>query len=50
MKQTPCGFKVDPALPMTYDSSNLALKHTREGLGYEEQLDHYNLDAELQMR
>ena len=42
MKQTPYGVKVDPALPMTYDWSNLALKHIREGLGYEDPLDHYN--------
>ena len=42
MKQTPYGVKVDPTLPMTYDSSNLALKHIREGLGYEDPLDHYN--------
>ncbi|OCK91535.1 uncharacterized protein K441DRAFT_707124 [Cenococcum geophilum 1.58] len=31
IKQPPYGVKVDPTLPMTYDSSNLALKHTREG-------------------
>lgn len=42
MKQTPYGVKVELTLPMTYDSSNLALKHTREGLGYEDPLDHYN--------
>jgi hypothetical protein len=42
MKQTPYGMEVDPALPMTYDSSNLALKHIGEGLGYEDPPDHYN--------
>lgn len=42
MKQTPYGVKVDPTLPMTYDSSNLALRHIREGLGYKDPLDHYN--------
>jgi hypothetical protein len=42
MKQTPHGVEVDPTLPMTYDSSNLALKHIGEGLGYEDPPDHYN--------
>jgi Protein of unknown function (DUF3435) len=42
MKQTPYGIEVDPALPMTYNPSNLALKHIGEGLGYEDPPDHYN--------
>ena len=42
MRQTPSGVEVDPILPMTYDSSNSALKDLGEGLGYEEPIQHYN--------
>jgi hypothetical protein len=35
-------MKIDLALPMTYDSSNLALKHIEEGLEYEDSPNHYN--------
>jgi hypothetical protein len=42
MRRTPFGVEVDPTLPMTYDSSNSALKDLGEGLGYEEPIQHYN--------
>lgn len=42
MKQTPNGYEIDPLLPMTYDSSNMGLKHIGEGLGYENLPTHYN--------
>jgi hypothetical protein len=42
MRQTPSGVEVDPILPMTYDSSNSALKDLRERLGYEASVQYYN--------
>ncbi|KAF1813182.1 hypothetical protein P152DRAFT_308236 [Eremomyces bilateralis CBS 781.70] len=42
MKQAPYGYEVDQFLPMKYDSSNSALKHIGEGLGYEDLPTHYN--------
>jgi hypothetical protein len=42
MRRTPSGIKMDPTLPMTYDSSNSALKNLGKGLGYEEPIQHYN--------
>lgn len=42
MEQTASGWEVDPRLPMTYDSSNMGLKHIGEGLGYENLPTHYN--------
>jgi hypothetical protein len=42
MRPTPSGVEVDLLLPMTYDSSNSALKDTGEALGYEAAVHHYN--------
>ncbi len=42
MEHTASGFEVNPSLPMTYDSSNMGLKHIGEGLGYENSITHYN--------
>jgi hypothetical protein len=42
VEQTASGFEVHQHLPMTYDSSDMALKHIGEGLGYENPPTHYN--------
>jgi hypothetical protein len=42
MHQTSCGLQVHPSLPMRYESSNNALKHIGEGLGYKRPLTHYH--------
>ena len=42
MRVTPTGMEVDPWLPMTYVSSNAALKHAGEGLGFKDPLTYYH--------
>ena len=40
--RTQYGYRVHPTLPMTYDSSRLALKDLGEDGGFEDNLGHYN--------
>lgn len=43
--QTQYGYRVHLTLPMTYDSSRLALKDLGEDGGFEDNLGHYNLQC-----
>ena len=48
--ETQYGYRVHPTLPMTYDSSRLALKDLGEDGEFEDNLGHYTSNIGLQMK